>query len=203
MNSFILGAVFSAAILNNLAPGPSMFLVLARASKAGLTAGLVASAGVVLAQMIYLMVAGAVLILAIPLSESLFSGLRLFGAVLLVYMAWRLLADARGDPSGPAPRAERGDFFHGVLVGLANPFNMIFMFAVLPQVLPAVGLTMTDGALVAVAIFLASALPKIILVIVADGLGRTNWLPRFWLNMAAAFALLTYAVMAVVNSIAA
>lgn len=203
MNSFILGAVFSAAILNSLAPGPSMFLVLARASTAGLTAGLVASAGVVSAQMIYLMVAGAVLILAIPLSEGLFIGLRLVGAVLLVYMAWRLLADARGDPSVPAPRVKRGDFFHGVLVGLANPFNMIFMFAVLPQVLPAAGLTMTDGALVAMAVFLASALPKIILVIVADGLGRTNWLPRFWLNQAAAFALLTYAAIAVVNSIAA
>lgn len=202
MDSFILGAVFSAAVLNSLAPGPSIFLVLARTSTAGLIPGLVVTAGVLSAQMSYLAIAGAVLAYAIPLSEHLFTALRLGGAVLLTYIAWTLLAKPRDDPRLPPASRVQSDFFKGVMVGLANPFNLVFMFGVLPQVIPAAGLSPLDAAWIAVTVLVALAVPKIVLVFLASRLRRSAGLTTPWVSRAAALALLAYAAMAVAQSVA-
>jgi threonine/homoserine/homoserine lactone efflux protein len=203
LNSLILGAVFSAAVLNSLAPGPSMFLVLARASTAGLTAGFFAMAGVLSAQLFYLAVAGAVLIYAIPMSEPILTGLRLFGAVLLVYMAWCLIAKPCGDPEGPQADVVLHDYVHGVIVGVANPFNLVFMFGLLPQVVPAQGLAILDVVWISVTVLGASALPKIGLVVIASRIRRSTGITTPWVSRAAGLVLLAYAAMAVVGSVTA
>lgn len=200
MTVLILGAVFLAALLNSLTPGPSIFLVVARTSAAGLTAGIVVTAGVVSAQMIYLAVAGLVIAFTIPVSDQLLSGVRLGGAALLVHMAWRLLA-ATPD-TAEVPKVAQGDYFHGVLVGFANPFNLVFMFGVLPQVVPAHGLSLVDGAWIASTVLVASAVPKIAMVAVTCCIGRTAVMTP-WVTRGAAVAFLAYAAMAVVNSVGA
>lgn len=203
MNSLILAAVFSAALLNSLAPGPSTFLVLARASTAGLVAGFAVTAGVVSAQMIHLAVAGLILVLALPLSDHALTGLQLGGAALLIYMAWRLLGESRDDPTLSSDQVVRSDYRHGAMVGLANPFNLIFMFGLLPQMLPAADLSSLDAVWITLIVLFASVVPKVVLVLIASSFSKANRLAAPWISRAAGLGFLAYAAVAVAKAVSA
>jgi threonine/homoserine/homoserine lactone efflux protein len=200
VTSLILTALFSAAILNSLIPGPGMVLLVARAGSGGVMPGLLVTAGLVSAQAIHLGVAGAILAFAIPLSDDLFVGLRLGGAALLVWMAWRTLMR---EPKARTSAAERcGDYIDGILVGLCNPFNLVFMFGLLPQVLPATEISAPEVVWIGMTVLSASLLPKLVIVGVVNRIAGPTGVTAPWISRAAAVALLAYAAMAVAGSVA-
>ncbi len=130
-----LAFVLASAILLTI-PGPTVTLVVSHALAGGRRTGLATVPGVALgdltAMTISLLGAGAVL----AASASLFTALKLIGAVYLVWLGLRLW---RVDPAADAlesrarPAGQGAMFWHAYVVTALNPKSIVFFIAFVPQ----------------------------------------------------------------------
>jgi threonine/homoserine/homoserine lactone efflux protein len=138
--SWLLFIVTSLVLI--VTPGQDMILVMSRSVTQGSAAGVATAAGVSVGLVGHTMLATLGLGAILRTAEWLFVGLKLAGAIYLVYLGlqlWRSrhhhMAVAAGGPRS-LPRL----FFDGALSNLSNPKIAIFYFAFLPQfVLPGAG----------------------------------------------------------------
>ncbi|WP_448207623.1 LysE family translocator [Azospirillum sp. sgz302134] len=140
-----------AATVLVLAPGPDSLLVLSRSVADGRNAGVVATAGITLGNMVHATLAAAGISALIAASPSLFDLLRYAGGAYLGWIGarslWSALA-ARRTPgedreaapeSAPEPAPTRV-FAQALLTNLLNPKVILFYLAFVPQfVAPALG----------------------------------------------------------------
>ena len=133
---FLLAALVIAAV-----PGPGIFYVAARTLSGGRRAGIASTFGTALGGMVHV-VAGGLGVSAIVLaSAQLFTGLKLIGALYLIWLGIKTIRDAGDAPSQEADTAgaERA-FRDGILVEALNPKTAAFFLAFIPQFLdPAAG----------------------------------------------------------------
>ena len=130
-----LAFVLASAILLTI-PGPTVTLVVGHALAGGRRTGVATVPGVALgdltAMTISLLGAGAVL----AASASLFTILKLVGAVYLVWLGVRLW---RADPAADAfegraqPASQGAMFWHAYVVTALNPKSIVFFIAFVPQ----------------------------------------------------------------------
>jgi threonine/homoserine/homoserine lactone efflux protein len=130
-----LAFVLASAILLAI-PGPTVTLVVSHALTGGRRSGLATVPGVALgdltAMTVSLLGAGAVL----AASATLFTALKLAGAVYLVWLGLRLW---RADPAADAfegrvrPAGRRAMFWHAYVVTALNPKSIVFFIAFVPQ----------------------------------------------------------------------
>ena len=130
-----LAFVLASAILLTI-PGPTVTLVVGHALAGGRRTGVATVPGVALgdltAMTISLLGAGAVL----AASASLFTVLKLVGAVYLVWLGVRLW---RADPAADAfegraqPASQGAMFWHAYVVTALNPKSIVFFIAFVPQ----------------------------------------------------------------------
>ena len=128
--------LFIAASLVLIAtPGQDMSLVMSRSVAQGAAAGVATAAGVSVGLLGHTVLATLGLGAILRTSEWLFVGLKLVGAVYLLYLGIGLLLTKRKELTlGSAARRSLGTLFRdGAFSNLSNPKIAIFYFAFLPQ----------------------------------------------------------------------
>jgi len=128
---FLLAAIIIAAI-----PGPGIFYVTARTLSGGRQAGITSTFGTALGGLVHV-IAGSLGVSAIVLaSAQLFAGLKLVGALYLIWLGIRTFREAgHASPVEAAPAGTRRAFREGVVVEAFNPKTAAFFLAFIPQFL--------------------------------------------------------------------
>ena len=130
-----LGAFVLATLALNLAPGPDMTYVAARALAQGRRAGIISALGIGVGCFFHIGAAAAgvaVLLRAVPQAYAV---VRVGGAVYLLYLGVGLLRRA-GRGGAETALARAGDFAifrQGVITNVLNPKVALFFLAFLPQ----------------------------------------------------------------------
>lgn len=201
METGALLSVMAATAVNSAMPGPCMILIAARTALAGPWAGLRTSLGIAAAQMIYATVAFVLLMLALSISDTVHTVIRGVGAGVLMLLAINMLRATRqgATPRMMSPVSTGTDALVGFGVGLSSPFNLIFMFSVLPQFVSREAMASPDIALVFAGIFLATMGPMIATICAANG---TRMLAHRFVPLlvrSGAFLLIVFAGMSVMS----
>ncbi|AWU93116.1 LysE family translocator [Azospirillum ramasamyi] len=131
-----------------LAPGPDSLLVLTRSIADGRQAGVVATLGICVGNMVHALLAAAGISALIAASTTLFDMLRYAGGAYLAWIGLRSLWNvwtSRGAEPAPAvetPASARAGrvFVQALLTNLLNPKVILFQLAFVPQfIAPALG----------------------------------------------------------------
>lgn len=141
MNGHLLALYLVVVFVAMIAPGPDMLFVLATGARGGPRAGLLATLGVALSEILQITAVAAGLSALFAAAPAAFTALRLCGAAYLLYLGIQALRSARrGSPVGPSPAAGapgsvsgRYAFARGAITNLANPKMVTFAVAFLPQ----------------------------------------------------------------------
>jgi threonine/homoserine/homoserine lactone efflux protein len=121
-----------------LTPGPDMLFVLGCGVRGGPRAGLLATAGVAVSEVVHVTFAAVGLSALFATVPTLFVTVRLVGAAYLLFLGVRILRDtwrggsSLGSESDP-PMSGRRAFGHGVSTNLLNPKMVTLTIAFLPQ----------------------------------------------------------------------
>ena len=175
MDGSALFSIMTATTINSAMPGPCMILIATRAALSGRSSGLRTSLGVAAAQLTYVVMALVLLAFAWGISEVAHSAMRLAGAVVLVVLGVRMFSASGGNVEPGAVSSRRGsDFLIGLCVGFSSPYNLIFMFAILPQFLASGVLPARDVSVLLAGIFLATMGPMCATAWLGAGTGKIS-----------------------------
>ncbi len=138
MNTHLLAVYVVAVFVAMIAPGPDMLFILATGARGGPRAGLLATLGVMTSEVLQITAVAAGLAALFAAAPTAFLVVRLCGAAYLAYLGMQALRSARrGSPLNEAP--ERGRvtggyaYLRGAVTNLANPKQVTFVVALLPQ----------------------------------------------------------------------
>jgi threonine/homoserine/homoserine lactone efflux protein len=149
----LFSAFLIASLILAVTPGPGVFYIVARSLAQGRRAGLASVAGVALGNLANALLAAWGLAALFALSAMAFLGVKLGGALYLVYLGIRALRGSSAElPHGVTAAGGAGRAFRdGAMVALLNPKTMVFYAAFLPQFMtataPATLQAMTLGTL--------------------------------------------------------
>ncbi|GGV10075.1 lysine transporter LysE [Actinomadura cremea] len=137
-------AVFTVTtIVALVTPGPDMLFVLGCGVRGGARAGLLATAGVITGDALYIVAATAGLAALLTAFPVAFTVIRIAGAAYLIYLGVQMIRNRRkGQADDPAAGGMSGRraFLNGVVSSMANPQTFTFVVAFLPQFIdPAAG----------------------------------------------------------------
>ncbi|MDQ2101596.1 LysE family translocator [Azospirillum isscasi] len=152
LDPHLLQLYLVAALVLTVAPGPDSLLVLSRSVMDGRNAGVVATAGITLGNLIHALLAAAGISALVAASPALFDVLRYAGGAYLAWIGGRALWSALrtgfggrdgGEDAAPAkPESAPAHrvFLQALLTNLLNPKVILFYLAFVPQfVAPALG----------------------------------------------------------------
>jgi threonine/homoserine/homoserine lactone efflux protein len=126
---FLLAALIIAAV-----PGPGIFYVAARTLSGGRTVGVASTFGTALGGLVHIIAGGLGVSAIILASAQLFTALKLFGALYLIWLGIRTVMEAGHPLLGPlGPVGAKRAFREGVLVEALNPKTAAFFLAFIPQ----------------------------------------------------------------------
>jgi threonine/homoserine/homoserine lactone efflux protein len=138
VNTHLLAVYVVAVFVAMIAPGPDMLFILATGARGGPRAGLLATLGVMTSEVLQITAVAGGLAALFAAAPTAFLVVRLCGAAYLAYLGVQALRSARrGSPLGAAP--ERGRvagsyaYLRGAITNLANPKQVTFVVALLPQ----------------------------------------------------------------------
>lgn len=136
--AFELWAAFAlAALIVVIIPGPTVLLVSAYALGEGRRTALWTVLGVALGDLVAITASVLGLGALLLASATLFTALKLIGAVYLIWLGWKLWRSDAAFSTGPAPPARKGRqmALHAFAVTATNPKGLVFFIAFLPQFL--------------------------------------------------------------------
>jgi len=121
-----------------IAPGPDMLFILATGARGGPRAGLLATLGVMTSEIVQITAVAAGLAALFAAAPTAFLVVRLCGAAYLVYLGAQALRSARRGGELSAERAQSHvaggyAYMRGAITNLANPKQVTFVVALLPQ----------------------------------------------------------------------
>ena len=119
-----------------LIPGPNMIYLVSRSVSQGWRAGMVSLAGTFVGFLIYMTMANLGLAAVFVYVPLLYAGLKVGGALYLLYLAWRTLRPGGTSPfeTRELPRDRRWKLFRmGLVTNLLNPKAAIIYLALIPQ----------------------------------------------------------------------
>lgn len=177
METHLLFALFAAAAVNSVIPGPGMVLAMARSITDGFAAGVRVSIGMVVATFLVMCTVWAVLAGLLHLSDTMLRLLRLAGILVIVGFAVSLLVPerfrARGRRRARARRGpQMGDMAGGVMTGLTSPVHLLFLLALVPQFVDLTSTTPGMLVLITMGILLITAIPMLAVSLLAARTGR-------------------------------
>ncbi|ACB74760.1 LysE family translocator [Opitutus terrae] len=134
--------VLGALALGTISPGPSFVFVARTAVAKSRPDGIAAAFGMGVGGVIFAGLALLGLQAAIAAMPGLFTGLKVLGALYLIYLGWGAWRGAReplavNERGQPAPRAVGGSFRQGLLTQLSNPKAAVVYGSVFAALLPA------------------------------------------------------------------
>jgi threonine/homoserine/homoserine lactone efflux protein len=128
---FLIAALIIAAV-----PGPGIFYVAARTLSGGRKAGIASTLGTALGGFVHVIAGGLGVSAIILASAQLFTGLKLIGALYLVWLGIKTIRDARHLlPEQTNPVGAKHAFRDGIVVEALNPKTAAFFLAFIPQFL--------------------------------------------------------------------
>jgi threonine/homoserine/homoserine lactone efflux protein len=151
--AFAIGMFFLA-----LSPGPGLATILSRTLASGPLAGLAVTAGLVLADFVFMAVAMVGLTAIATAMGPLFQVIKYAGAAYLLWLGYRTFRGA-GTPLAVAPRSGRGllkDVSLGMLVTFGNPKAILFYGALLPTFLDMTRINLGDFLVLAAIVVVIS-----------------------------------------------
>jgi threonine/homoserine/homoserine lactone efflux protein len=132
---FLLAAAIIAAV-----PGPGIIYVSARTLSGGRKAGIASTFGTALGGLVHVIAGGLGVSAIILASAQLFTGLKLVGALYLVWLGIKAFREAGNAPQEETIAAGERAFREGIAVEALNPKTAAFFLAFIPQFLnPAAG----------------------------------------------------------------
>ncbi|MGH1485173.1 MAG: LysE family translocator [Cellvibrionaceae bacterium] len=144
----LAGALFVLAIT----PGPGVMLIVARTMTAGLKHGLVAVAGIVTADLIFLLLVVYGLQVIAESVGFLFTTIKYIGGLYLIWLGislWRSKPKSLSIPSAPSKRVSyKASWISGLIITLSNPKAILFYMSFLPAFVDIPSLTTADIILV-------------------------------------------------------
>ncbi|MBI1417408.1 MAG: LysE family translocator [Limimaricola sp.] len=120
------------ALALNLTPGADMLFCLAQGMRGGARPALAAAAGVSLASMVNVALAGLGLGALIAAEPRLFAAIRWAGVAYLLWLGWKTWHSGLARADAPPVRPSRA-LRDGMLVNLSNPKVIFFILAFIPQ----------------------------------------------------------------------
>lgn len=127
-----------AAFMLNIAPGPDMLYVIGRSVGQGRKAGIVSSLGVFIGCWVHILAAAVGIAALLRSSPMAFNVVRYAGAVYLIYLGARMIAQRTNLSSRQLkPESLASIFRQGVITNVLNPKVAIFFLAFLPQFIDA------------------------------------------------------------------
>ncbi len=133
----MLESLFSfslATIALAISPGPDNIYVLTQSLVNGTKSGIATTAGLISGCIVHTSFLAFGISAVITTSDSLFYGIKIFGALYLLYLAYKVFkSDASIDITANAPKKSYWSLFkQGVIMNLLNPKVMIFFLAFFP-----------------------------------------------------------------------
>lgn len=160
MEMIAIAGLFGAAAAAAAAPWPCILVVASRAATGGLERGLCVTLDIMTSSALLLAAAWAMILGLLSLSDAMFEMLRIAGLGIIVVFAVSMLRATPG--CGPARVPLRiDDVGTGLLLGLSNPLQLLFMFALLPQFVPLAHADAPAVALATGAVLLGIAVPMV------------------------------------------
>jgi threonine/homoserine/homoserine lactone efflux protein len=174
LSLFLLAAVIIAAI-----PGPGIFYVAARTLSGGRQARIASTFGTALGDLVHVVAGGLGVSAIIFASAQLFTGLKLAGALYLIWLGIRTFREAGNlPPEQTGPIGTKRAFREGVLVEALNPKTAAFFLAFIPQFLePGAGYPALQFMTLGLISVTLNTLADVI-VVVAAAATRTNLVRR-------------------------
>lgn len=156
----------------SVAPGPADFAVVARSLSAGARQGFIMIAGIVTADILFILAALYSLSRVAESMGTLFIVLKLGGAGYLIWLGVGALRMRPAEPTTTAravsPTAARSSYLTGLLLTLADPKAILFYLGLLPAFVDTSRATPLDALLVALAATVVIAGVKGAYVLLAD-----------------------------------
>ena len=120
-----------------LSPGPDNIYVITQSLVNGTRSGIATTAGLISGCIVHTTLLAFGVSALITASESIFYGIKIFGALYLLYLAYTVFkSDATVAFSENAPKKSQWELFkQGVFMNLVNPKVMIFFLAFFPAFL--------------------------------------------------------------------
>lgn len=182
MDTVSLLALLVAASLNAVVPGPGMMLALGRSAAHGLGAGVQVSLGMALATLVLIAVVWAVMAGMLIMTDSGLAMLRIAGIGVIVLLSLMLLIGPGIETvAEPGLRAGRltlrwmGDLGGGLATGLTSPVHLVFLLALLPQFVDFTRVSVSDLALVTMAILVITTIPMLAVSALGARSGRLGF----------------------------
>ena len=202
MDWLAMGGLVGAAAVNSAAPGPCILVTVTRAAAHGIRSGLRVTMGILLSIVLLLTVAWSMILGISSVPGEALQILRSGGLLLLVGLALLML---RAEPL--APRVEPvqgrhrfGDGAMGLAAGLSSPFNLLFIFALLPQFVDLAQLDAAAITLATTAVLIGSALPYLGACAFASALLQPSLRQARIVTRGCGIALLGFAALALVSA---
>jgi threonine/homoserine/homoserine lactone efflux protein len=145
-------AFFIAILIFSVTPGPGVFALLARAMTQGAASCLPVAFGMAVSDIIYLVFACLGLAVIAEHYATLFTVIRIVGAIYLIYLGWKMWHDRSHliDEVKPVTRSSIWmGFVQGFLISASNPKVILFYIAFLPTFMDLTVLTHKDIAIAA------------------------------------------------------
>ena len=145
-----------------LTPGPTILTVTSYTLKYGRAAVPFLVLGVCMADLVYMSVGLGIHSALLTVSDTLFLVIKVFGLCYVLYLAWGLWHSSGVKVTNEGAAQTRQPGFHIslqiFLVTITNPKGMLFLFGLLPALMPPDGLTLAKAALMTVVFVTMSAL---------------------------------------------
>ncbi|MBI1620860.1 LysE family translocator [Aquamicrobium zhengzhouense] len=166
-----------AVLIITITPGPDMTLFVGRALSHGRTAGLACMAGAMTGIVFHTALVALGLSALIVASPEAFLGLKIFGAVYLVWLAWQAIRHGSAFSPQAANDTAQHSFFRnwatGLLINLMNPKILLFFMTFLPQFVSATDPHAPGKLFFLGLMFIVLALPLTVpMVLAADGFSK-------------------------------
>ncbi|MBQ4810208.1 threonine transporter RhtB [Pseudoalteromonas luteoviolacea] len=131
----ILAAFSVVCFLLSITPGPSILYIMARSISQGPSAGVSAASGMAIGSFVYVIATVLGLAAIFKYSPIAYTGLKIAGAVYLVYLGWQYFKPKEQAESNPS-LTKANNFAimkQSFVVELTNPKTALFFLAFLPQ----------------------------------------------------------------------
>jgi len=123
-----------ASMLLSLSPGPDNIYVIAQSLANGTKSGLATTIGLVSGCIVHTTLLAFGVSVIITSSETVFYGIKVFGAIYLLYLAYKVYSsDHKISLTDKAPKKTNFQLFkQGVIMNIINPKVMVFFLAFFP-----------------------------------------------------------------------
>jgi threonine/homoserine/homoserine lactone efflux protein len=204
MEMITLSTIVVASAINSAMPGPCVALTIGRSARDGAPAGFLVTIGVVLANFILCCIALSVMLGVLALSQSAFAAMKWIGITALVALALRMLANRGRSKHGSSVMEADWlrDLGAGLMVGLSSPFNLVFLLALLPQLVPAQDHDTSSIVLISTAVLAGAIVSQCGAVLIGAASGGVMRSAGRRIECLGALSMISFAAVAIVTPIA-